>query len=101
MNSLFSPQLNGHRLLRSVLRLQHFGLKDGRLAGQGPANVFLQAADIQLAAAVDIAGGTHPEPKIGLIGPVDLIVPAAATRTCKVRNLVMFESGLLENIYTA
>ena len=71
------PRLKGDGFAGPILRLQDFGLKSGGFAGHGPADVFMNAARVQFAAAFDVARGAHPQAKIRFVGPIDLIVPTA------------------------
>src|SRR6516165_9356139 len=84
-----SPQVQRQRFARARLRLQRLGLKHRRFAGERAANVLLRIAHIQRARAAVESRGPDAEAEECVVGPVDLVVPAAFAWPGEARNLVL------------
>src|SRR5437870_12602855 len=76
IDSFRAPELNRHGLAGAVLWFEAFGLHGHGFAGQGVSDVSMQVTRVQVTTAINVARGAHTKTEVGMIRPVDLIVPA-------------------------
>ena len=87
------------RLERAIARLQSLGLKRRRFAILQTLDVGVEIARVQLANASNVSRRPDAKTVVGVIRPINLIMPALKSRPGEIGYLVVLESVCRESIH--
>src|SRR5262245_40954849 len=99
LDAVSAAKLNRDGLPRSLPRQQFLGLKIRWLSSTHALKVGRQIADCRLPNPFDIASRSLAEAKIGVVGPVNLVVPTSKAWPGEVGNLVVFKPRRRQDIH--